>query len=55
MSDENKKKRGGDDNGKSFWQTLPGIITAITGLIGAVLIGLALWSSVRHNRQELRG
>lgn len=36
MSDENKKKRGGDDNGKSFWQTLPGIITAITGLIGAV-------------------
>jgi len=25
---------------------------AITGLIGAVLIGLSFWWSVRHNRRE---
>jgi hypothetical protein len=34
MSDAKKDK--GKDNDKSFWQTLPGIITAITGLVTAV-------------------
>ncbi len=24
----------------------------ITGLIGAILIGLSLWWSIRHNRRE---
>jgi hypothetical protein len=27
----------------------------VTGLIGAVLIGLSLWWSIRHNRQEVNG
>lgn len=35
-----------------YIQTLYHIPEVITGLGGAGLIGLALWSSIRHNRQE---
>ena len=35
-----------------YVQTLYHIPEVITGLGGASLIGLALWSSIRHNRQE---
>lgn len=38
-----------------FAQTLWQIPEAVTGLLGAGLIGLALASSVRHNRREARG
>ncbi|PSK82510.1 hypothetical protein CLV79_11226 [Limimaricola soesokkakensis] len=38
-----------------FAQTLVHVPEAITGLLGAALIGVALWSSIRHNRaQEIR-
>ena len=40
-----EKKDTGKDNGKSFWQTLPGIITAITGLVGAVTTLIVALSS----------
>ena len=35
-----------------FLQTLVHIPEAVTGLTGALLIGLAFWSSVKHNRRE---
>lgn len=35
-----------------YAQTLVHIPEVITGLGGAVLIGLSLWSSIRHNRRE---
>jgi hypothetical protein len=35
-----------------YAQTLSHIPEVLTGLIGAAFIGLALWSSVRHNRAE---
>ena len=36
-----------------YFQTLVHIPEVITGLGGAVLIGIAFWASVRHNRREL--
>ncbi|WP_425098695.1 DUF475 domain-containing protein [Tropicibacter sp. S64] len=38
-----------------YVQSLLHVPEVLTGLIGAVLIGLALWSSIRHNRREARG
>ncbi|MCA0996986.1 DUF475 domain-containing protein [Alloyangia pacifica] len=38
-----------------YTQSLLHVPELLTGLIGAVLIGLALWSSIRHNRLEARG
>ncbi|WP_275786398.1 DUF475 domain-containing protein [Pararhizobium gei] len=38
-----------------YVQTLVHIPEVITGLGGAGLIGLSLWSSIRHNRRELTG
>ena len=35
-----------------FVQPLVHIPEVITGLGGAALIGISLWSSIRHNRQE---
>jgi hypothetical protein len=35
-----------------YVQAFAHIPEVVTGLIGAVLIGLSLWSSVRHNRRE---
>lgn len=35
-----------------YFQTLVHIPEVITGLGGAGLIGLSLWSSIRHNRRE---
>jgi len=35
-----------------YFQTLVHIPEVITGLGGAVLIGIAFWASVRHNRRE---
>ncbi|MDZ4093380.1 MAG: DUF475 domain-containing protein [Paracoccaceae bacterium] len=37
-----------------FAQTMWHIPEMVTGLVGAGLIGLSLWSSVRFNRQEVR-
>jgi len=37
-----------------YCQTLVHIPEVITGLGGAALIGVSLWSSIRYNRQELR-
>ena len=37
-----------------FFQTLVHIPEVITGLGGAALIGVSLWSSIRHNRREQR-
>ncbi|WP_426127358.1 DUF475 domain-containing protein [Pararhizobium sp. PWRC1-1] len=37
-----------------YFQTLVHIPEVITGLGGAGLIGLSLWSSIRHNRREAR-
>jgi hypothetical protein len=34
-----------------YAQTLVHIPEVITGLGGAALIGLSLWSSIRHNRR----
>lgn len=36
-----------------YFQTLIHIPEVITGLGGAGLIGLSLWSSIRHNRWEM--
>jgi len=38
--------------GIMFASVLVHIPEAITGLIGASLIGLALWSSIKHNRSN---
>ncbi|WP_373414100.1 DUF475 domain-containing protein [Ensifer aridi] len=38
-----------------YFQTLMHIPEVITGLGGAALIGLSLWSSIRHNRREEEG
>ncbi|MNT85901.1 hypothetical protein D3C72_2261230 [compost metagenome] len=35
-----------------YMQSLFHIPEVITGLGGAALIGIALWSSIRHNRNE---
>jgi hypothetical protein len=35
-----------------YTQSLVHIPEVITGLGGATLIGIALWSSIRYNRQE---
>ena len=35
-----------------YVQTLTHIPEVITGLGGAALIGISLWSSIRYNRQE---
>jgi hypothetical protein len=35
-----------------YAQTMVHIPEVITGLGGAALIGLSLWSSIRHNRRE---
>ncbi|MGO7733689.1 DUF475 domain-containing protein, partial [Rhizobium johnstonii] len=35
-----------------YAQNLVHIPEVITGLGGAALIGLSLWSSIRHNRRE---
>ena len=37
-----------------FLQSIIHIPEVLTGLIGACLIGLALWSSVRHNKRVMR-
>lgn len=36
-----------------FCQTMVHVPEVITGLGGATLIGISLWSSIRHNRKEL--
>jgi hypothetical protein len=38
--------------GIMFAGTIVHIPEMVTGLVGAVLIGLSLWSSIRHNRKE---
>jgi hypothetical protein len=38
-----------------YCQTLVHIPEVITGLGGAALIGISLWSSIRHNRREVAG
>ncbi|TCN33242.1 DUF475 domain-containing protein [Sinorhizobium americanum] len=38
-----------------YFQTLMHIPEVITGLGGAGLIGLSLWSSIRHNRRQAQG
>ncbi len=35
-----------------YFQTLIHIPEVITGLGGAALIGISLWSSIRYNRRE---
>jgi hypothetical protein len=35
-----------------YVQTLVHIPEVITGLGGATLIGISLWSSIRHNKRE---
>ena len=35
-----------------FAQSVTHVPEALTGLIGAGLIGIALWSSIRYNRTE---
>jgi hypothetical protein len=37
-----------------FVGTFAHVPEVVTGLVGAALIGLSLWSSVRHNRQRVR-
>jgi uncharacterized protein len=41
--------------GLMFVGTVTHVPEAVTGLIGAVLIALSFWSSVRHNRRHARG
>lgn len=38
-----------------YVQTMFHIPEVITGLGGATLIGISLWSSIRHNRQQSAG
>jgi hypothetical protein len=38
-----------------YAQAVVHVPEAITGLLGAALIGVALWSSVRHNRALREG
>jgi hypothetical protein len=35
-----------------YLQTIIHVPEAVTGLIGAALIGISLWASIRYNRLE---
>ena len=35
-----------------FLGTVVHVPEVVTGLVGAALIGLSFWSSIRHNRRE---